>query len=55
MTKGTPSPWKRGNNVVVRVDSQAKATFRHGLLEITAPRRLPNDGKDGRRLEIEIH
>lgn len=35
--------------------SQAKATFRHGLLEVTAPRRQPTDGRDGRRLDIEMH
>lgn len=39
----------------VPVDStQAKATFRNGLLEVTAPKRQPNDGRDGRRLDIEV-
>lgn len=35
--------------------SRAKATFRHGLLEVTAPRRQPIDGRDGRKLDIEMH
>ena len=38
----------------VPVDSdQARATFRHGLLEIRAPKRNPDAGRDGRRLNIE--
>lgn len=35
--------------------SQARATFRNGLLEVTAPKRQPNDGRDGRKLDIELH
>lgn len=36
------------------VDStQAKATFRNGLLEVTAPRRQASDGRDGRKLDID--
>lgn len=38
------------------VDSTAaQASFRHGLLEIRAPRRDPQDGRDGRRLNIQVH
>lgn len=38
------------------VDSaQARATFRHGVLEVRAPKRQPSDGRDGRRLNIETH
>lgn len=33
----------------------AKATFRHGLLEVRAPRREPQDGRDGRRLPIDVN
>lgn len=37
----------------VPVDSeQATATFRHGLLEVRAPKRNPDAGPDGRRLNI---
>lgn len=37
------------------VDSgRATATFRHGLLEITAPRRA-DDGRGGRKLSIDAH
>lgn len=38
----------------VPVDSdQATASFRHGLLEVRAPKRNPDTGRDGRRLSIE--
>lgn len=33
----------------------AKATFRHGLLEVRAPRREPHDTRDGRRLQIDVN
>ncbi|MFO7273252.1 MAG: Hsp20/alpha crystallin family protein [Bacillota bacterium] len=37
----------------VPVDSdRASATFRHGLLEVRAPKRNPDAGPDGRRLNI---
>ncbi|MFB5085033.1 Hsp20/alpha crystallin family protein [Symbiobacterium thermophilum] len=37
----------------VPVDSErAQATFRHGLLEVRAPKRNPDAGPDGRRLNI---
>jgi len=40
----------------VPVDSnRARAQFRHGVLEITAPRRQANEGRDGRKLNIETH
>lgn len=40
----------------VPVDTaQAKATFSNGLLEVRAPKRNPNEGRDGRRLDIEMH
>lgn len=34
--------------------TKARATFRHGLLEVRAPRRNPNEGRDGRKLNIEL-
>lgn len=38
----------------VPVDSdQATATFRHGLLEVRAPKRNPDAGRDGRKLSID--
>ncbi len=40
----------------VPVDTtRARATFRHGVLEVRAPKRNPADGPDGRRLNIEVH
>lgn len=40
----------------VSVDAgQARASFKNGLLEIRAPKRRPNEGRDGRKLDIEVH
>lgn len=35
--------------------ARARATFRNGVLEVRAPRRHPDEGRDGRRLPIEPH
>ncbi len=34
---------------------QATASFRNGLLEVRAPRRTPDAGTDGRRLDIDAN
>ncbi len=45
--------FSRAVSFPVPVDSeQAAATFQHGLLEVRAPKRNPDAGPDGRRLNI---
>ena len=47
------APSARAVSFPVPVDSeQAAATFQHGLLEVRAPKRNPDAGPDGRRLNI---